>query len=67
MQQRGGQTLVAAEVLVSSLGMAPRGRSDALIVAYEGKKLEFWKDSPVARLNGALIPLPAPAVQEARG
>ena len=64
MQQRGGQTLVAAEVLVSSLGMAPRGRSDALIVAYEGKKLEFWKDSPVARLNGALIPLPAPAVQE---
>ena len=64
VRREAGQTLAAADVMVSSLGLAPRGRNDALVVAFEGKKLEFWVDSPVARLNGALVPLPSPPVQE---
>lgn len=63
-KRQGGLTLVAADVMLSSLGLSWQPRSDGLVVVMGGRKLEFWANSPVARLNGSVVPLEHPVFGE---
>lgn len=56
---------VAIEEVITALGLARTGNLQGVVVVIDGKKLEFWNNSSVVRLNGAIISLPDPiAVQD---
>ncbi|MCX7828730.1 MAG: N-acetylmuramoyl-L-alanine amidase [Thermanaerothrix sp.] len=61
-RRQGSLTLVAADVMLSSLGLSWQPRSDGLVVSMGGRKLEFWANSPVARLNGSVVPMEHPVM-----
>ena len=51
---------VAVEEVISSLGFARTSNTQAIIVLFDGKKMEFWNASSAVRVNGAIVSLPAP-------
>jgi len=56
---------VAIEEVITALGLARTGNLQGVVVVIDGKKLEFWNNSSVVRLNGSIISLPDPiAVQD---
>ena len=51
---------VAIEEVISALGLARTGNLQGIVVVIDGKKMEFWNNSSVVRVNGAIISLPDP-------
>ncbi len=51
---------VAVEEVISSLGFARTSNPQAIVVLFDGKKMEFWSASSAVRVNGAIVSLPAP-------
>ncbi|NLX84599.1 MAG: N-acetylmuramoyl-L-alanine amidase [Synergistaceae bacterium] len=55
---------VAVEEVIKSLGLARTGNLQGVVVVIDGKKLEFWNNSSVVRVNGAIFSLPDPIAVE---
>lgn len=55
---------VAVEEVISSLGLSRTGNLQGLVVTIDGKKMEFWNNSSVVRVNGAIVSLPYPIAVE---
>lgn len=51
---------VAVEEVIASLGLARSGNLQGILVVFDGKKMEFWNNSSVVRVNGAIVSLPTP-------
>lgn len=51
---------VAIEEVISALGLARSGNLQGIVVVIDGKKMEFWNNSSVVRVNGSIISLPYP-------
>ncbi len=51
---------VAVEEIISALGLARTGNLQGIVVVISGKKMEFWNNSSVVRVNGSIISLPYP-------
>lgn len=62
VMRQGDLTLVAADQVLSLLGLSWNPRPDGLVVTLGGRKVEFWSGSPVARVNGAVFPLQHPVL-----
>ncbi|MGE4486907.1 MAG: hypothetical protein AB7C95_03640, partial [Synergistaceae bacterium] len=43
---------VAIEEVISALGLARTGNLQGIVVVIDGKKMEFWNNSSVVRVNG---------------
>ena len=61
--ERGG-TDMAVEEAVKALGYARTSNMQGIIVTMSGKKMEFWNNSAVVRVNGAIISFPYPVAFE---
>jgi len=59
-----GGTDVAIEEVISALGLARSSVQQGIVVVYDGKKMEFWNNSCVVRVNGSIISLPNPVSVE---
>lgn len=59
-----GGTDVAVEEVVSALGLARSSVREGIVVVYGGKKMEFWNNSGIVRVNGAIVSLPNPVLLE---
>lgn len=57
-------TEVALNEMLSSLGFVGGASSSELVVSYGGKKLEFWRNSTVARVAGQPLSFATPVVFE---
>lgn len=55
---------VAVEEVISSLGLSRTGNLQGIVVTIDGKKMEFWNNSSVVRVNGAIVSLPYPIAVE---
>ena len=55
----GGQD-VAIDEVIKSLGMARTSNPQAVVVVFDGKKMEFWSGATVVRSAGTLVSLPSP-------
>lgn len=55
---------VAAEEVMSALGLSRSANLQGLVVVMDGKKMEFWNGSAVVRASGAIVSLPVPVVLE---
>lgn len=55
---------VAIEETISALGLARTGNLQGIVVVLDGKKMEFWNNSSVVRVDGAIISLPDPIAVE---
>ncbi|MGE4446376.1 MAG: N-acetylmuramoyl-L-alanine amidase, partial [Synergistaceae bacterium] len=55
---------VAIEEVISALGLARTGNLQGIVVVMDGKKMEFWNNSSVVRVDGAIISLPDPIAIE---
>ncbi len=55
---------VAIEEIISSLGLARTGNLQGIIVVLDNKKMEFWNNSSVVRVSGAIVSLPSPITVE---
>ena len=51
---------VAIEEVISALGLVRSGNLQGIVVVIDGKKMEFWNNSSVVRVNGSIISLPYP-------
>lgn len=51
---------VAIEEVISALGLSRTGNLQGIVVVIGGKKMEFWNNSSVVRVNGSIISLPDP-------
>ena len=51
---------VAIEEVISALGLSRTGNLQGIVVVIDGKKMEFWNNSSVVRVNGSIISLPDP-------
>ena len=59
-----GGTEMAIEEAITALGFARSSNTQGVVVTFSGKKMEFWNNSPVARVNGVIISYPNPVVFE---
>lgn len=55
---------VAVEEVISALGLSRTGNLQGIVVVIDGKKMEFWNNSSVVRVDGAIISLPDPITVE---
>lgn len=55
---------VAVEEVISALGLSRTGNLQGIVVVIDGKKMEFWNNSSVVRVDGAIISLPDPIAVE---
>jgi len=55
---------IAIEEVISALGLARSGNLQGIVVVIDGKKMEFWNNSSVVRVDGAIISLPDPIAVE---
>lgn len=55
---------VAIEEVMSALGLARTGNLQGIVVVLDGKKMEFWNNSSVVRVDGVIISLPDPIAIE---
>ncbi|MDD4159350.1 MAG: N-acetylmuramoyl-L-alanine amidase [Synergistaceae bacterium] len=55
---------VAIEEIITALGLARTGNLQGIVVIIDGKKMEFWNNSSVVRVNGAIVSLPYPIAIE---
>lgn len=64
--RRGAQggTEIAIEEAITALGFARSSNIQSVVVTFSGKKMEFWNNSPVVRVNGVIISYPNPVVFE---
>lgn len=51
---------VAVEEVISALGLARTGNLQGIVVVIDGKKMEFWNNSGVVRVDGEIVSLPNP-------
>lgn len=61
-----GGTDVAIEEVMSALGLARSANPQAIVVLFDGKKMEFWSGATVVRSAGALVSLPSPITIEGK-
>ena len=57
-------TEMAIEEAITALGFARSSNTQGVVVTFSGKKMEFWNNSPVVRVNGVIISYPNPIVFE---
>ncbi|MDR1943820.1 MAG: N-acetylmuramoyl-L-alanine amidase, partial [Synergistaceae bacterium] len=57
--ERDGMKYAALDQMLTSLGLAPSPQPGGLVSVYSERKIEFWSGSNVARVNGAVFPMPS--------
>ena len=63
-QNGHGGTDIDVEEAIKALGYARTANMQGIVVTMSGKKMEFWNNSAVVRVNGAIVSFPYPIAFE---